>query len=356
MYQSFIRPLLFKLDAEKAHHFSARLLRSQILSPFFPRTILPAEFPEEMFKTQLCGIPLKHPIGLAAGFDKDAKLLPNLHRLGFSYIEVGTVTAHPQSGNPKPRLFRLPKDQALINRMGFNNDGAEAAASRLKNLKLLHPIGGNIGKSKITPLEKACEDYVFSLKALSPFVDYFVVNVSSPNTPNLRNLQEKKPLAELLFALCQENLSKKPMLLKIAPDLTNDALEDVIEVVIACGIRGVIATNTTISRDGLKTPLRDIERIGGGGLSGAPLKRRALEVVRFLRKGLPEDIRIVGVGGLYTGEDVLQAVMAGTDCVQIYTGLVYRGPKTVALMLKELGIALKKRGFNSLAEAVGSHP
>lgn len=353
MYEGLIKRLLFQMDAENAHHLTARWLGSPLLGPFFPKNPLPKGIERDVFSADLCGIPLENPIGLAAGFDKDAKLLPHLHRFGFGFVEIGTVTAKAQVGNPKPRLFRLPEDQALINRMGFNNDGADAAAERLKGYSARFPVGGNIGKSKVTPLEKAHEDYAYSLKALTPYVDYFVVNVSSPNTPNLRKLQAKEPLAELLRFLKSEDDSGKPLLLKIAPDLTDTALEDIVEVAETCGVEGVIATNTTISREGLKSGKQLLDSMGAGGLSGYPLKSRSLEVLSFLRKNLPANIRLVGVGGIFSGKDVFERIYAGADCVQIYTGLVYRGPKTVALLMKELYAELKKNGFNAVKEAVG---
>lgn len=350
---ALIKPLLFRFDAEKVHHFATGHLGSPLLKPFLCSNPFPQGIEPERLATEICGIPLKHPVGLAAGFDKDAKYLPYMNRLGFGHVEIGTVTAKAQAGNPKPRLFRLPKDQALINRMGFNNDGADAAKKRLAAFKADFPVGGNIGKSKVTPLEKAHEDYAYSMRAIGAYVDYFVVNVSSPNTPNLRNLQAKEPLTHLLDFLNQQNEWQKPILLKIAPDLTESALEDVVEVVKACRIRGVIANNTTIDRAHLRTPESKVTSIGAGGLSGKPLKSRSLEVLSFLRRHLPPEIGLVGVGGIFTGADVVERILAGADCVQIYSSFVYRGPKTVAYLLSEIAENLHARGLSSIKEAVG---
>ena len=354
VYTNIIRPILFKMDAERAHHWAVRGLSSPLARPFLPSGNSLAFKSGEALRTALCGIQLKHPVGLAAGFDKDAKMLQSLPHLGFSFVEVGTVTAKPQPGNPKPRLFRLPKDCAVVNRMGFNNEGVDVAVSRLQKAPSPLPIGGNIGKSKITPLESASEDYLYSLRALVPFVDYFVVNVSSPNTPGLRELQAKQPLKNLLQCLSEANEAKKPLLLKIAPDLSSGALEDIVEVVEACGVDGVIATNTTIAREGLISSQAEVSRCGAGGLSGLPLKGPSLEVLAFLRKNLPQRVALVGVGGIFTGQDALEKIMAGASCVQIYTGLIYRGPKTVALILEELQKALALAGFRSVQEAIGA--
>ena len=279
-------------------------------------------------------------------------MVKGLHQLGFSAIEIGTVTHLPQEGNPQPRLFRLPKDQALINRMGFNNGGAHAVARRLPVEGVV--LGGNIGKSKVVPLEQARDDYQQTFHALHPHVQYFVVNVSSPNTPNLRKLQDKAPLTELIMALQSINRPKKPILLKIAPDLTDPQLDDIVEVVQATDMDGVIATNTTIERSGLKTDAHRIEAIGAGGLSGAPVRQRSTEVIRLLRAQLPNTIDVVGVGGIFTGEDAYEKICAGANVVQIYTGFIYRGPATVIKILNELETCLKRDGHTSLRQAVGS--
>lgn len=281
----------------------------------------------------------KNPVGLAAGFDKDAKLINELSTFGFGFIEIGTLTPKPQPGNDKPRLFRLPADQALINRMGFNNGGVVAAVERLKKRKSNVIVGGNIGKNKVTPNESALDDYAVCMDALYPVVDYFVVNVSSPNTPGLRELQEKEPLRKLLSFVKSRmvaNLKPKPVLLKIAPDLTVEQLDDVIEILKETKTDGVIATNTTISRDGLSTDLQTVEQIGAGGLSGKPLRNRATEVIKYLRRELGPDYPIIGVGGIMSVQDALEKLDAGADLIQIYTGFVYEGPGFVKRILKAL--------------------
>ena len=273
---------------------------------------------------EVFGLKFKNPVGLAAGFDKDAKLYKELSALGFGFVEIGTLTPRPQPGNEKKRLFRLKEDEAIINRMGFNNGGVEAAVERLKkNNNVL--IGGNIGKNKTTPNEKAVDDYLFCFKALFDYVDYFVVNVSSPNTPNLRELQDKEPLTDLLKSLQKENKKKsasKPVLLKIAPDLMDPQLLDIIDIVKETGIDGIIATNTTISREGLISANRN----EAGGLSGKPLRKRATEVIRFLSEKSNKAFPIIGVGGINSAEDALEKLEAGASLVQLYTGFIYEGP------------------------------
>jgi len=271
-------------------------------------------------------------VGLAAGFDKDAKLFDELSHFGFSFIEIGTLTPKAQPGNEKPRMFRLPEDEALINRMGFNNEGVEVAVKRLKHRSTKVIIGGNIGKNKITPNEEAVKDYELCFEALFDHVDYFAVNVSSPNTPNLRALQEKEPLTHLLNNLKTLNSKKekpKPILLKIAPDLTNEQLDDIIDIVKQTKIDGVIATNTTISRTGLITQNSTLETIGAGGLSGKPLTKRATEVVRYLSERSNKTFPIIAVGGIYTAADALEKLNAGASLVQVYTGFIYEGPGIV---------------------------
>lgn len=288
------------------------------------------------------GLEFPNPVGLAAGFDKDGKHIAGMACLGFGFIEVGTVTPVPQAGNPQPRLFRLPADRALINRMGFNNEGLEGLAGRLKKWRekglpqgIL--IGGNIGKNKNTPNEEAERDYLLCFETLFPWVDYFVVNVSSPNTPNLRALQEKEPLTRLLSLLQEKNNSQaqpKPILLKIAPDLTDEQLSDVAEIIRTTGLAGVIATNTTISRANLATPDGSLEDIGAGGLSGAPLRERSTAVIRMLREKLGPQIVIIGVGGIDSPDSAIEKMEAGADLVQVYSGLVYEGPGLVRRILK----------------------
>jgi dihydroorotate dehydrogenase len=282
----------------------------------------------------------KNPVGLAAGFDKDAKLFNELSDFGFGFIEIGTLTPKPQDGNPKKRLFRLKSDSAIINRMGFNNGGVEAAILRLKQNKSVL-IGGNIGKNKVTPNENATDDYVICFEALYNYVDYFVVNVSSPNTPNLRELQEKEPLTNLLQTLQDLNDQKaitlslsngKPILLKIAPDLTNDQLLDIIDIVNETKIAGVIATNTTISRDGLTSE----NKVEVGGLSGKPLTKRSTEVIRFLSVKSNKSFPIIGVGGIHTADDAIEKLNAGASLVQLYTGFIYEGPQLIKDINKKL--------------------
>jgi dihydroorotate dehydrogenase len=282
---------------------------------------------DKRLEREVFGLKFKNPVGLAAGFDKDAKLYKELANFGFGFIEIGTVTPKPQDGNPKKRLFRLKEDSAIINRMGFNNGGVAAAVERLKkNDSVL--IGGNIGKNKVTPNEEATSDYEICFDALYDVVDYFVVNVSSPNTPNLRALQDKEPLTQLLQTLQNKNETKpktKPILLKIAPDLTNEQLLDIIDIVATTKIAGVIATNTTISRDGLQSPNQN----EAGGLSGKPLTKRATEVIRFLSDKSNKAFPIIGVGGIHSAEDAIEKLEAGASLVQLYTGFIYEGPALV---------------------------
>lgn len=281
----------------------------------------------------------KNPVGLAAGFDKDAKLIDEMAMLGFGFIEIGTLTPRPQEGNPQPRLFRLPQDEALINRMGFNNGGVLEAVERLKKRKSDVIVGGNIGKNKVTPNENAVDDYLYCLDALHPYVDYFVVNVSSPNTPNLRDLQEKEPLKALLSAVKSANDKKekpKPILLKIAPDLTDGQLDDIIEIVLETEIDGVIATNTTIDRSALKTDKNQVEAIGAGGVSGKVLKNRSTEVIRYLNQKSIGAFPIIGVGGIYSAEDAIEKLQAGASLVQVYSGMIYEGPSLIKRIKKGL--------------------
>lgn len=341
MYKALIRPLLFTFSPEKIHHITFSLVRAAHRIPG-KRWVLRQLFAPEskMWEKEVMGLKFKNPVGLAAGFDKDGKAYEELSSFGFGFIEVGTVTPVAQSGNSKPRLFRLPEDKGLINRMGFNNEGVSALVERLKRRKsddLI--IGGNIGKNKDTPNDKALNDYMICFKRLFPYVDYFVVNVSSPNTPNLRDLQEKEPLTALLQALQEENArqqSTKPILLKIAPDLTDGQLEDIIDIVKITHIAGVIATNTTISRSNLKTSSDSVEKMGNGGLSGAPLRDLSTSVIRSLRKGLGPEKCIIGVGGIFNAQDARAKLEAGADLLQVYTGFIYEGPGMVKKILKEL--------------------
>ncbi|HET8810234.1 MAG TPA: quinone-dependent dihydroorotate dehydrogenase [Flavobacteriaceae bacterium] len=335
MYKSFLRPILFRFDPEKIHHFTFSFLRNSFKIPgvrFFFKKKFQLNRPE--LEREVFGLKFKNPVGLAAGFDKDAKLYNELSALGFGFVEIGTVTPKPQPGNPKKRLFRLKEDQALVNRMGFNNGGVNAASERLqKNKNVL--IGGNIGKNKTTPNEEAISDYLLCFEALFEVVDYFVVNVSSPNTPNLRELQEKKPLTDLLEALQEKNsgkISSKPILLKIAPDLSDDQLLDIIDIVKETKIAGVIATNTTISREGLTSE----NKKEAGGMSGKPLKNRSTEVIRFLSEKSNNAFPIIGVGGIHSAEDALEKLEAGACLVQLYTGFIYEGPGLIKEINKRI--------------------
>jgi dihydroorotate dehydrogenase len=329
MYRILIRPLLFLFPPEFIHHVTFKMLKVAGYVPgidFLFRTLFSVRDPK--LERTLFGITFPNPVGLAAGFDKDALLIDELASFGFGFIEIGTLTPKPQPGNDKPRLFRLPKDQALINRMGFNNRGVDAAVSRLSKRKSNVIVGGNIGKNKVTPNEKADEDYAYCFEALYPYVDYFVVNVSSPNTPGLRELQEKEPLKKLLNEVKALNGKKekaKPVLLKIAPDLNEAQLNDVVEILLETKTDGVIATNTTISREGLSTDKEQVSSIGNGGLSGKPLTKRSTEVISFLRNKLGKNYPIIGVGGIMCPEDALEKLKAGADLVQIYTGFIYEG-------------------------------
>ena len=340
MYKSVIRPILFLFAPESIHHFTFSFLKITGKIPGV-RTVLQSIFEvknEKLAKT-LMGITFPNPVGLAAGFDKDAKLVDELAAFGFGFIEIGTLTPKAQPGNERPRLFRLPKDQALINRMGFNNGGVHAAVTRLKKRKSKVIVGGNIGKNKITPNESAFEDYNTCFETLYPYVDYFVLNVSSPNTPGLRELQEKEPLRKLLndvIALSKAKPTYKPILLKIAPDLSEAQLNDVVEILKETKTDGVIATNTTINRTGLITSEKKIAAIGNGGLSGKPLTERATEVISFLRRQLGPAYPIIGVGGIMTTNDALEKLKAGADLVQIYTGFIYEGPGLVKAINKSL--------------------
>jgi dihydroorotate dehydrogenase len=322
-----LRPLLFRLDPERAHRLTFQLLH---LAGAIPGifALVGARRPPAKAALRLMGLDFPGPVGLAAGMDKDAEHVAALARIGFGHVEIGTVTPLAQPGNDRPRLFRLPADRALINRMGFNNGGAVAAAARLQRRVPGIVVGGNIGKNKATPNEQAVEDYVKCFRTLHPVVDYFVVNVSSPNTPGLRALQDKGPLLGILARLkaLSGELGTKPILLKIAPDLTDAQLDEVVEVVKASGIDGIVATNTTIARAGLRTPAATVENMGAGGLSGAPLRVRSLEVLRYLRARLPRPFVLIGVGGIDSAEAAMERIDAGADLVQVYTGLVYEGP------------------------------
>lgn len=328
------------MDPETAHHRVTAGLRT-FTKIWGGKTVLKSLYTvnDPRLEREVFGLKFKNPIGLAAGFDKNAEYIEEMAGLGFGFIEIGTVTPRPQPGNDKPRMFRLVEDEALINRMGFNNQGADVAAGRLRRLKdkgnLI--IGGNIGKNKLTPNEEAVDDYTYCFNALFEYVDYFVVNVSSPNTPGLRDLQEKEPLTKILNALQDLNHTKhiqRPILLKIAPDLTDSQLDDIVEIVAGTKIAGVIATNTTISREGLHSDPSLVKEMGG--VSGKPLTKRSTEVIRYLAERSNRSFPIIGVGGIHTAEDALEKLEAGASLVQLYTGFIYEGPALISRILKKL--------------------
>ena len=335
MYKLLIRPILFCFDPEKVHYFTFSLIRILAKIPGFSLLFRALyEVKDSRLETEVFGLKFKNPVGLAAGFDKNAVLYKELSDFGFGFIEIGTITPKAQDGNPKKRLFRLKEDSAIINRMGFNNGGVDEAVLRLKqNNGVL--IGGNIGKNKVTPNEQATSDYEICFEALFDYVDYFVVNVSSPNTPNLRALQDKEPLTDLLQTLQNKNLAKpkqKPILLKIAPDLTDEQLLDIIDIINDTKIAGVIATNTTLSREGLASE----NKIEMGGLSGKPLTKRSTEVIRFLSEKSNKSFPIIGVGGIHTAQDAIEKLEAGASLVQLYTGFIYEGPALVKAINKAI--------------------
>lgn len=347
MYKIF-RWFLFKLDAEIAHHLTLSLLKWLIKMPF-ARFLLEKTYAihNKKLECQLFGLTFKNPVGLAAGLDKNAECIDAFAAIGFGFIEIGTVTPLPQDGNDKPRLFRLIQDEAIINRMGFNNGGMKTVKKNILHSAIRQSkdssiiIGGNIGKNKVTPNESAVEDYEKCFLELYDVVDYFVVNVSSPNTPNLRELQEKEPLKKLLFRLQELNQTKiksKPILLKIAPDLTHEQLDDIIEIVTATHLAGIVATNTTISREGLSTNETIIQEIGAGGLSGKPLTKKSTEVIRYIHQQSKGTIPIIAVGGIMTADDALEKLNAGASLVQLYTGFIYKGPQ----LIKEINERLLK--------------
>ena len=342
MYR-IVRFFLFLFNPEFIHHITFKIIKVGGMIPgkmWSWRLIFKVK--DTRLEREVFGLKFDNPVGLAAGFDKDAKLFDELASFGFGFIEIGTVTPLPQDGNPKPRLFRLKDDSGLINRMGFNNQGIEAVVARLRRKKSDIIIGGNIGKNKVTPNEEAANDYAICFEKLFPYVDYFAVNVSSPNTPGLRDLQEKAPLTALLNSLQELNNKKdkrKPILLKIAPDLTNEQLDDIITIVADTKIDGVIATNTTIDRSGLKTDKNKVDAIGNGGLSGKPVGLRSTQVIKYLADKSNRAFPIIGVGGIHSAEDALEKLDAGATLLQVYTGFIYEGPSLV----KRINKAILKR-------------
>ncbi len=339
MYK-LVKPLLFSMDPETAHHQVTGALK-RFYNIWGAKQLLKSAFGFEhpRLEREVFGLHFKNPVGLAAGFDKNAEYVEEMAALGFGFVEIGTVTPRPQPGNVKPRMFRLTEDEALINRMGFNNQGVDVAATRLRYVKNRERIviGGNIGKNKDTPNEDAVHDYIYCFDALFDVVDYFVVNVSSPNTPGLRDLQEKEPLLRILETLQGRNNKdgvSRPILLKIAPDLTDGQLDDIVELVVESGIAGVVATNTTIARDGLRSSAARTEE--AGGLSGKPLRARATEVIRYLSAKAAGRFPIVGVGGIHSAQDALEKLEAGAALVQLYSGFIYEGPTLIRSICKKI--------------------
>ncbi len=345
MYKSIIKPILFRFQPETAHNLVFSSLKILFKIPLV-KTLVRSVFQVKDLRLEktVFGIKFPNAVGLAAGFDKDAKLFHELGCFGFGFVEIGTLTPVGQPGNPQPRSFRLPEDDALINRMGFNNEGVDSAVSRLKNRNKQLIIGGNIGKNKVTPNEEAVNDYEKCFTKLYPYVDYFVVNVSSPNTPGLRELQDKEPLKNLLLKVQEMNQatgSPKPLLLKIAPDLTNSQLDDIIAITKEVKLSGLIATNTTISREGLKADKAKVEMIGAGGLSGKPVRKRSTEVVKYLCEKLGDQYPVIAVGGIHSAEDAIEKLNAGAALVQVYTGFIYEGPGLVKKINKGILNSLK---------------
>lgn len=339
MYK-LIKPIFFSMAPEKAHHTVTNGLQN-FTKIWGAKNLLKSIYTVDdlRLEREVFGLKFKNPVGLAAGFDKNAEYIEDMANFGFGFIEIGTVTPKPQAGNDKPRMFRLVNDEALINRMGFNNQGADVAAGRLKYLKNTQGviIGGNIGKNKITPNEDAVNDYIYCFHVLYDYVDYFVVNVSSPNTPGLRDLQEKGPLMHILNTLQDLNNQKpiaKPILLKIAPDLTDSQLDDIVEIVTETKIAGLIATNTTISREGLKSDPNLVKEVGG--VSGKPLTKRSTEVIKYINEKANGAFPIIGVGGIHSAEDAIEKLNAGAALVQVYTGFIYEGPTLISNICKSL--------------------
>jgi dihydroorotate dehydrogenase len=351
VYRSLVRPLLFRLPAETAHELALHSLS------LIPPSLIAKRVEDPALIIKRFGLTFSNPIGLAAGFDKNGVALRPLAALGFGFIEAGTVTRHPQPGNPRPRLFRLSEDQALINRAGFNNEGAEAFARRVAERRPDCVLGVSIGKSKITPIENAIEDYLASFELVYNVADYVAINVSSPNTPQLRELQQSQQLEALLVALLarRRELQKHvPLLVKLSPDLDRRDLEMIVEVIERLRIDGIIATNTTVTRDHLRTDAGRVAACGEGGLSGQPLKERATEMIAELYKLTAGRIPLIGVGGIFTAEDAWEKITAGASLVQIYTGFIYQGPRIARQISEDLSKILAREGFPNLDAAIGS--
>ncbi len=349
MYK-YLRNLLFYFEAEHIHNIAIATLAWSARHENILRLIEKYQVCDSKLAVERFGLNFSNPVGLAAGFDKNARAIPTWQALGFGSIEVGSITAHPQAGNPKPRLFRLPKDKAIINRFGFNNDGASVVAQRLKELhyKKTVPLGINLGKSKVMPLEKASEDYLNSLKQLFEYGDYFVVNVSSPNTEGLRKLQHKNHLSELLSTLSNFVAKRKPLLLKVSPDLSWSEFDDIMELCLDQNIAGLILTNTTVQRKGLRTSTKET-----GGLSGAPLKDLSTEFLRYAYKQVGSHLSLISVGGIFTASDVYARLKAGASLVQVYTGFVYEGPFMLAKINRGLLKLLLKDKVIRISDIIG---
>jgi len=350
VYRSLVRSILFSLPPETAHELALHSLS------FIPARLLAKQFSDPSLRIERFGLSFPNPVGLAAGFDKNGVVLQPLAALGFGFIEAGTVTFHPQPGNPRPRLFRLREDHALINRAGFNNDGAAAFARRVKQHRTGCVLGVSIGKSKITPLENATEDYLKSFELVHDVADYIAVNVSSPNTPQLRELQQSEQLSSLLSALLARNreLQKPlPLLVKLSPDLERHDLEMIVDVIARLHIDGIIATNTTINRSGLRTDAKRVAACGEGGLSGKPLANRSTRMIAELYELTGGRMPLIGVGGIFNADDAWQKIAAGASLVQLYTGFIYEGPNIATEINEGLANILAREGFASLDAAVG---
>lgn len=350
MYRSLVRPILFSLPPETAHELALHSLS------LLPTRLFAKSYSNPALRIERFGLKFANPVGLAAGLDKNGVALQPLAALGFGFIEAGTVTYHPQPGNPRPRLFRLREDEALINRAGFNNDGAAAFARRVEQHRPACVLGVSIGKSKITPLENATEDYLASFELVYKVADYVAVNVSSPNTPQLRELQQSQQLTSLLSALQQRNRELQqplPLLVKLSPDLERSELETIVEVVERLGIDGIIATNTTVSRDNLRTDAQRVAACGEGGLSGKPIKTRSTKMIADLYQLTGGRIPLIGVGGIFTAEDAWEKITAGASLVQLYTGFIYQGPNIAREINEGLATILAREGFKSISDAVG---
>ncbi len=361
IWRYLARPVLFSLPAEFVHHWSMSLFNATMFPPCSSLMGWLTRVGDPRLRSQVFGVEFDNPVGLAAGFDKQATWFNALAHLGFSHIEVGTITGQPQDGNPRPRLFRLPGDRALINRMGFNNVGAEQAAAALSRTNIRTVLGINIGKTKVVDVDRAVEDYVRSFRLLFPYARYFTVNVSSPNTPGLRTLQDREPLLELLGELMRQNaalagehgVEPRPVLLKIAPDLNEEQIADIAAIAQETSIDGIIATNTTTSRDGLVTDAGQVTAIGAGGLSGAPLTQVSRNLVRRIYQLTGGSLPIIGVGGIITGEDAWQMIRNGASLVQVYTGFIYGGPMFVRQINRYLSQQLAAGSFDSIRDVVG---